>query len=69
MTEAKIFVRKRTKVGEGEQKPRFRGLAVSGLDVQFHVEHVRKQELEQIAEHLGAEIVYLEIDSKMDKDK
>ena len=60
----KIFVRERTKVEQGDKKPRFRIVAVAGVDIQFMVEHARKQEIEEIANHLEAEIVYLEIEKK-----
>lgn len=55
----KIFVRQRRKVGEGEKKPRFRVVGVSGGDVKIYTDHVRKQELDQIASAAGAEVVYL----------
>jgi len=55
----KIFIRERRKVEAGEKKPRFRVVAVSGADVKFNVEHIRKQEIEEIALAVGAEIVLL----------
>lgn len=55
----KIFIRERRKVEEGEKKPRFRVMAVSGVDLKFKVEHIRKQEVEEIAEAVGAEVVLL----------
>lgn len=55
----KIFIRERRKVEKGEKKPRFRVVAVSGVDLKFKVEHVRKQEVEEIAQAVGAEIVLL----------
>ncbi|PTN37862.1 hypothetical protein [Desulfonatronum sp. SC1] len=55
----KIFIRERRKVEAGEKKPRFRIVAVSGADVKFKVEHIRKQEVEEIASAVGAEIVLL----------
>jgi uncharacterized protein (DUF1501 family) len=60
----KIFVRERRKVEAGEKKPRFRVVAVSGGDLQIHVEHIRKQELEQLAKAVGAKIVYLKAEQK-----
>lgn len=60
----KIFVRERRKVAEGEKKPRFRVVGVSGADLRLHVKHMRKKELEQVAAATGAEIVFL----KADKD-
>ena len=61
---AKIFVRERHKVDKGEKKPRFRVCGVSDLDLTFYALHLRKQELEQIAEATDAELVYLKVDKK-----
>lgn len=55
-----IFVRERRKVNEKEKKPRFAVVAVSGIDLKVKAMHVRKQEIEEIASQLGAEVVYLE---------
>ncbi len=55
----KIFVRKRRKVEKGEKKPRFRVVGVSGSDLKIYVDHIRKNELEQICAESGAEVVYL----------
>ena len=67
MGNGKIFVRERRNVAEKEKKPRFAVVAVAGIDLKFKAMHVRKQEIEQIAEQLGAEIVYLKV-SKHDED-
>ena len=56
----KIFVRERRKVEAGEKKPRFRVVGVSGGDLKIYAEHIRKQELDQIKAHTGAEIIFLE---------
>jgi len=56
---SKIFVRERRKVEEGEKKPRFRVLAVSGGDLKVYAQHIRKQELDQLAKETGAEVVYI----------
>jgi hypothetical protein len=56
---AKIFVRERRKVEKGEKKPRFRVVGVSGADLKINALHIRKKELEQIAEATGAEVVVL----------
>lgn len=56
----KIFVRERRKVEKGEKKPRFRVVGVSGSDVRIHVKHIRKNEIEQIGQATGADIVYLD---------
>jgi hypothetical protein len=55
----KIFYRERTKAGEGEKKPRFLLVAVADLDLRFHAKHVRKTELDMIAQELGAELILL----------
>jgi hypothetical protein len=43
----KIFYRERRKVAEGEKKPPFTLVAVTGIDLTFYPKHMRKQELEQ----------------------
>jgi hypothetical protein len=55
----KIFYRERTKVGEGEKKPRFMLVAVAGTDLKVFAKHIRKSELESIARSLDAELVLL----------
>ena len=55
----KIFCRERAKVGEGKMQPQYRVIAVAGADLAFSGPHFRKNELEQIAQAVGAEIVYL----------
>lgn len=55
----KIFYRERRKVGEGEKKPRFKLVAFAGVDMKVYGKHLRKKELEQIAEAVGAELVLL----------
>lgn len=54
-----IFVRERRKTEPGEKKPRFRVVAVHGAEVSVKVEHIRRAELEAIAEATGASVVYL----------
>ena len=56
---AKIFVRERRQVGQGAGRPRFAVVAVEGIDLKVYTPHVRKAELEKLAEAVGAEIVYL----------
>jgi hypothetical protein len=56
----KIFVRERRKIEQGEQKPRFRIVGISGKDLKMYAQHIRKKELEQISSETGAEIVYLD---------
>lgn len=53
----KIFYRERRKVGKEEKKPRFKMVAVADVDLTVYANHLRKQELEQIAESIGAELV------------
>lgn len=60
MEAGKIFVRERRKVEEKEKKPRFAVVAVSGVDLKIKTMHVRKQEIEEIASQLGAEVIYLQ---------
>ncbi len=55
----KIFYRDRRKVGEGEKKPRFKLVAVAGVDLKVFGKHLRKKELEHIAEAIGAELILL----------
>ena len=64
---SKIFVRERRKVEKGEKKPRFRVLGVSGGDLKLYVKHIRKRELEQMADAAGADVVYIKAEKK-DKD-
>jgi hypothetical protein len=56
---AKIFVRERNRVGKGEGSPRFAVVGVQGSDLKFFQLHVRKSELDAIAEAVGAEVVML----------
>ena len=56
---ATIFIRERRKVEQGEKKPRFRVVGVSGGDVKIYVKHMRKKELDQLAEATGAKVVLL----------
>ena len=55
----KIFYRERTKIGKGEKKPRFRMVAAADMNIKIYVEHLRRSELEQIAESVGAELILL----------
>lgn len=60
----KIFFRERRKVDEGEKKPRFNIVAVADANLKIHVKHLRKNELEEIAKAIGAELVELKVDEK-----
>ncbi|MDD5475706.1 MAG: hypothetical protein PHU03_04230 [Syntrophales bacterium] len=64
----KIFYRERAKVGAKERKPRFRLVAVAGVDITFYGDHLRKKELEEIAGAVGAELVLLKV-KREDKDE
>ena len=64
---ATIFVRERRKIEQGEKKPRFRVVGVHGPDLKIHVEHIRKKELDQIAEASGATVVYLKPGKKEER--
>lgn len=56
---AKIFYRERNKIGEGERQPRFAVVGVQGTDMTFFQFHMRKSELDAIAQAIGAELVPL----------
>lgn len=58
----KIFYRERRKVDEGEKKPRFNIVAVADANLKIHAKHLRKSELDQIAESIGAELVELRVE-------
>jgi hypothetical protein len=64
----KIFYRERLKVGVKERKPRFKLVAVAGVEITFYGDHLRKKELEEIAKAVGAELVLLKT-QKADKDE
>lgn len=65
----KIFYRERSKAKEGSKSPRFRVIAVSGIDLKIYGNHFRKKELEQIAKAAGAELVALERDKDSKANK
>ena len=60
----KIFYRERSKAKEGSRTPRYRIIAVSGLDLKVYGAHLRKKEIEQIAKETNAELILLKRDSK-----
>jgi hypothetical protein len=39
-------------------------LGVSGTDLKIYVKHMRKKELDQLAQAVGAEVVYMKIEKK-----
>ena len=55
----KIFYRERVKVGKGEKKPRFFLVGVADVNLKIYATHLRKNELEEIAEAIGAELILL----------
>ena len=55
----KIFVRERTRVCKGEGLPRLAVVGVQGSDLKFFQVHVRRSELDAIAQAVGAEVVML----------
>jgi hypothetical protein len=57
--EGMIFVRERRKVEQGEKKPRYRVLGVSGVDLKIYANHIRKKELDQLAKATKAKVVVL----------
>ena len=56
---SKIFVRERRHIGQGAGRPRFAIVAVEGVDLKVYAPHIRKAELEKLAEAVAAEVVYL----------
>jgi hypothetical protein len=67
--EGTIFVRERRKIGEKEKAPRFAVVAISGVDLKVKATHIRKQEIEEIASRVGAEVVYLKAGKEADDDE
>ena len=56
----KIFVRERNRAADGTGRPRYAVIGVSGTDLKIFKPRVRRKEIEQIAESVGAELVILE---------
>lgn len=71
MMSGKIFYRERHKVGTKEKKPRFKLVAVSGVNITFYADHLRKKELEEIAASVGADLILLKSpkDGKIKEDE
>ncbi len=63
----KIFYRERTKSVQGKQQPRFRIVAVADANLKVFGEHLRKSELETIAQAVGAQLVLLPSGDKKQK--
>jgi nucleotide-binding universal stress UspA family protein len=64
----KIFYRERRKVGKDEKKPRFKIVAVADVDLTVYADHLRKQELEQIAQEIAADLVLLKSGKGSEKE-
>ena len=56
------------KLQDGAKSPRFRVVAVSGVDLKIYADHLRKSELKHIAREVGAELVELERGPKHQSD-
>ncbi len=56
---AKIFYRERVKISTGDKQPRFAVVGVQGTDMTFFQYHLRKSELEAIAQAIGADLYML----------
>ena len=54
-----IFFRERQKMQKEMKQPRFRVVAVSGVDLKVFATHLRKSELETLAKAVDAELVCL----------
>ena len=67
----KIFYRERNKVGIKEKKPRYKLVAVADVNITVYAEHLRKQELEEIAAAVGADLILLKApkDGKVKEDE
>jgi hypothetical protein len=57
--DGQIFYRERQKVKDGSKTPRFRVVGVAGVDLKVYADHFRRNELLQLAEAVGAELVEL----------
>lgn len=56
---AKIFVRERRDIGQRAGRPRFAVVGVQGSDLNFFKTNIRRNELDAIAQAVGAEVVIL----------
>ncbi len=56
---AKIFVRERGRVREGDRRPRYAVVGVHDANMTFFKTHLRKGELDAIAQSINAELVIL----------
>ena len=64
-----IFYRERQKVKDGSKTPRFRVAAVAGVDLKVYADHLRKGELRQMADAVGADLVELKGGGGQGKNK
>lgn len=64
----KIFYRERRKPGEGSHQARYMVMAVADVNLKMFGKHMRKCELEAIAEAIGAELLALPRGSKHEMD-
>lgn len=55
-----IFYRERLNAREGSKTPRYRIVAVSGVDLKVYADHLRMAELKQIALATQADLVALQ---------
>lgn len=69
MGKAKIFVRERGKIEQGEKKSRFNVVGVVGTDLKIYATHIRKMEVEQIAQAIDGEVVYLQAGKEDELDE
>jgi hypothetical protein len=65
----KVFYKERRKVKDGEKKARYRVVAVSDCNLKIYTDHLRKSELEHIAEEVGADLTLLRRGPKHDQTK
>ncbi|OEU54833.1 MAG: hypothetical protein BA871_08995 [Desulfuromonadales bacterium C00003096] len=64
----KIFYRERRKAGEGKHQARYMVMAVADVNLKMFGKHMRKCELEAIAEGVGAELLALPRGPKHEMD-
>jgi hypothetical protein len=64
----KIFYRERRKPDEGSKQARYMVVAVADINLKMFGKHLRKSELEAIAEGVGAELVALPRGPKHEED-
>ncbi|OEU61643.1 MAG: hypothetical protein BA870_03585 [Desulfuromonadales bacterium C00003094] len=63
-----IFYRERRKVGEDSHQARYMVMAVADVNLKMFGKHMRKCELEAIAEAIGAELLALPRGAKYEMD-